>query len=195
MRPAARPRGAAVRRAAHRPRPGGDPPDEANHPGARAAGGGRRAELPPAAPGGGNLHARAHHAAGTQGRPGHDRGDPDGATRPAGAESGGHFPHAHRDMIGAAIYLIGRSLVNAMRRRVARLRQPKYLIGLVVGGLYFYWFFFRPRRGAGLGAVASPGGEIVAVGLVGTLVLLKWLSPPAPPPPPPRLADPPPPPP
>ena len=78
-------------------------------------------------------------------------------------------------MIGAAIYLIGRSLVNATRRRVARLRQPKYLIGLVVGGLYFYWFFFRPRRGAGLGAVASPGGEIVAVGLVGTLVLLKWL--------------------
>jgi len=78
-------------------------------------------------------------------------------------------------MIGAALYLIGRSLVNATRRRVARLRQPKYLIGLVVGGLYFYWFFFRPRRGAGLGAVASPGGEIVAVGLVGTLVLLKWL--------------------
>jgi putative ABC exporter len=78
-------------------------------------------------------------------------------------------------MIGAALYLTGRSLVNATRRRVTRLRQPKYLIGLVVGGLYFYWFFFRPRPGAGLGAVASPGGEIVAVGLVGALVLLKWL--------------------
>jgi hypothetical protein len=78
-------------------------------------------------------------------------------------------------MIGAALYLTGRSLVNATRRRVARLRQPKYLIGLVVGGLYFYWFFLRPRRGAGLGAVASPGGEIVAVGLLGALVLLKWL--------------------
>ena len=78
-------------------------------------------------------------------------------------------------MIAAALYLTGRSLVNATRRRVARLRQPKYLIGLVVGGLYFYWFFFRPRRGAGLGAIASPGGEIVAVGLVGALVLLKWL--------------------
>ena len=78
-------------------------------------------------------------------------------------------------MIEAALYLTGRSLVNATRRRVARLRQPKYLIGLVVGALYFYWFFFRPRRGGGLGAVASPGGEIVAVGLLSTLVLLKWL--------------------
>src|SRR5256885_4311085 len=70
-------------------------------------------------------------------------------------------------MIGAALSLTGRSLVTATRRRVARLRQPKYLIGLVVGGLYFYWFFFRPRRGAGLGAIASPGGEIVAVGARG----------------------------
>src|SRR5207302_1998883 len=143
--------------------------------GARAAGGGGGSELPPAAPGGGDLHARAHHAAGTQGSPGHDRGDPDRAARPAGAESRGHFPDAHRDRIGAALYLVGRSLLNATRRRVARLRQPKYLIGLVVGGLYFYSFFFRPRRGAGLGAIASPGGEIVAVGLVGALVLLKWL--------------------
>src|SRR2546429_7166420 len=111
----------------------------------------------------------------TQGGAGNDRGDADRAARPAGAEPRGHFPDAHRDMIGAALYLVGRSLLNATRRRVARLRQPKYLIGLVVGGLYFYWFFFRPRRGAGLGAIASPGGEIVAVGLVGALVLLKWL--------------------
>src|SRR5256885_10699138 len=41
------------RSAADRTRSGRDPPDEANHPGARAAGGGGRPELPPAAPGGG----------------------------------------------------------------------------------------------------------------------------------------------
>src|SRR5437763_1494071 len=124
----------------------------------RAAGGRGRPELPPAAPRRGDLHARPHPASRTQGGAGNDRGDADRAARPAGAEPRGHFPDAHRDMIGAALYLVGRSLLNATRRRVARLRQPKYLIGLVVGGLYFYSFFFRPRRGAGLGAIASPGG-------------------------------------
>src|SRR6266568_3450584 len=78
-------------------------------------------------------------------------------------------------MIGAALYLIRRSLVNATRRRVARLRQPKYLIGFVVGGLYLYWLVIRPRRGTGLGGVASPNGEVVAVGLLGALVLFNWL--------------------
>ena len=78
-------------------------------------------------------------------------------------------------MIGAALYLIRRSLVNATRRRVTRLRQPKYLIGFVVGGLYLYWLVLRPRRGTGLGGVASPNGDIVAVGLLGALVVFNWL--------------------
>ena len=78
-------------------------------------------------------------------------------------------------MIGAALYLIRRSLVNATRRRVARLRQPKYLIGFVVGGLYLFWLVFRPRRGTGLGGAASPNGDVVAVGLLGALVVFNWL--------------------
>ena len=36
-------------------------------------------------------------------------------------------------MIGAALYLARGSLVNGLRRRVRRLRQPKYLAGFAVG--------------------------------------------------------------
>jgi ABC-2 type transport system permease protein len=78
-------------------------------------------------------------------------------------------------MIAAALYLTRRTLVNATRRRVARLRQPKYLIGFLVGGLYLYWLLFRPRPGTGFAAADSAGGEVLAVGLVGALVGLNWL--------------------
>ncbi|HYK82010.1 MAG TPA: putative ABC exporter domain-containing protein [Gemmatimonadales bacterium] len=78
-------------------------------------------------------------------------------------------------MIGAALYLMRRSLANATRRRLARLRQPKYLIGFVVGCLYLYWLVFRPRRVTGLEATGFPAGEILAVGLLGLMVALNWL--------------------
>ena len=75
-------------------------------------------------------------------------------------------------MIGSALYLIRCSLVNATRRRVARLRQPKYLIAFVVGCLYLYWLLVGRRRPTGLGTAGVPGGEVVAVGLLGLLVVL-----------------------
>src|SRR5512143_1617553 len=92
-------------------------------------------------------------------------------------------------MIGAALYLSQRSFVNALRRRVQRLRQPKYLIGFCVGLLYFYWVIARPggamRGGAGPHAVggALPGangalsalGDVIAVGGLAVLVLLTWI--------------------
>ncbi|HYT05362.1 MAG TPA: putative ABC exporter domain-containing protein [Gemmatimonadales bacterium] len=78
-------------------------------------------------------------------------------------------------MIGAALYLIRRSLVNATRRRVARLRQPKYLVGFVVGCLYVYWWIFRQRRSTGFGAADSPGAELLAVGLLALVVALNWI--------------------
>ena len=45
--------------------------------------------------------------------------------------------------------------------RIKRLKQPKYLVGGIVGGLYFYWYFFRtlfgtPARGQAVALLASP---------------------------------------
>src|SRR5512146_1599285 len=91
-------------------------------------------------------------------------------------------------MIGAALYLSQRSFVNALRRRLQRLRQPKYLIGFCVGLLYFYWLIARPgggMRGGGgprggalpgvVGGVVSALGDVFAVGGLAVLVLLTWI--------------------
>jgi ABC-2 type transport system permease protein len=40
-------------------------------------------------------------------------------------------------------YLLARSFGNALRARIARLRQPKYLAGAVLGAAYFYFYFYR----------------------------------------------------
>jgi NADH:ubiquinone oxidoreductase subunit 6 (subunit J) len=93
-------------------------------------------------------------------------------------------------VIGAALYLSQRSFVNALRRRLQRLRQPKYLIGFCVGLLYFYWLIARPgggmRGGGGARGVggALPGvdggvvnalGDVIAVGGLAVLLLLTWI--------------------
>jgi len=46
-------------------------------------------------------------------------------------------------MIGALVYLQLTSLRNALSQRLRRLRQPRYLVGAIVGLAYFYFFFFR----------------------------------------------------
>ena len=67
-------------------------------------------------------------------------------------------------MIGALVYLQAVMIRNAVAQRVRRLRQPRYLIGAVVGAAYFYLFFFRqlapPRPGG-----ADEPAESAAVGL------------------------------
>ena len=78
-------------------------------------------------------------------------------------------------MIRALLYLQRVSLGNAVRQRLLRLRQPRYLLGAIVGAAYFYFFFFRhlAYRGA-----APPGFAVdsVAAGLFfGVLVLLLML--------------------
>src|SRR2546422_970141 len=60
-------------------------------------------------------------------------------------------------------------------RRMKQTIKERARQGFVVGGLYLYWLVLRPRRGTGLGGVASPNGDIVAVGLLGALVLFNWL--------------------
>jgi hypothetical protein len=46
-------------------------------------------------------------------------------------------------MFGALFYLQYHSVKNRTLMRFKRLRQPKYLAGFVVGGLYLYFYFFR----------------------------------------------------
>jgi ABC-2 type transport system permease protein len=67
-------------------------------------------------------------------------------------------------MIGALVYLQLTSLKNAGRRRLQRLRQPRYLFATIVGLAYFYFFFFRQlaSRGAHHG---PPGMAPVNIGL------------------------------
>jgi hypothetical protein len=78
-------------------------------------------------------------------------------------------------VIAAAVYLARRSLVNAVRRRLRRLRQPKYLLGFAVGLVYYYYFFFRARGQRGTGVLPSSTAEGIAIIGLGTLVLIGWL--------------------
>jgi hypothetical protein len=71
-------------------------------------------------------------------------------------------------MIGALVYLQFTSLKNATRRRLQRLRQPRYLFATIVGLAYFYFFFFR--RASSRGAYHGPPGMApVNIGLVAGL--------------------------
>jgi ABC-2 type transport system permease protein len=86
-------------------------------------------------------------------------------------------------MIAALFYLQFHSFKNRLLSRFKRLRQPKYLFGAIVGGLYFYWFVFgnlmRARRGApiptsGLADQPLLVESIAALGLF-LLVVVGWL--------------------
>src|SRR5262245_47227863 len=60
-------------------------------------------------------------------------------------------------MVGAFLYLFACTFRNRIRVRLRRLRQPRYLIGAIVGSVYLYFAFFRAqvrprRRGAAVGS-------------------------------------------
>ena len=100
-------------------------------------------------------------------------------------------------MLSALLYLRFTSLKNWLRQRLLRLKQPKYFIGAIVGGLYFWFFFFRRTVGGpGTGArrqamqqasqafqsagVALPpdaGSVALAIGALALLVMvtLAWV--------------------
>lgn len=50
-------------------------------------------------------------------------------------------------MIAALLYLQFHTVKNRLTMRFKRLKQPKYLFGALVGGLYFYWYVFRVLLG------------------------------------------------
>ncbi|HXH63482.1 MAG TPA: putative ABC exporter domain-containing protein, partial [Gemmatimonadales bacterium] len=75
-------------------------------------------------------------------------------------------------MIGAALYLSRRSLANSLKRRLARLRQPQYAVGLIVGVLYLASIVGTRRRGT---ITSSPGAEALGVCLLTIYVMLNWV--------------------
>jgi ABC-2 type transport system permease protein len=93
-------------------------------------------------------------------------------------------------MIGALLYLRLTSLRNQVVHRLARLRQPKYLLGALFAAGYFYYFVFRRLGTAAQGGAIPPqfahsAGMLIsglicaAVCLVGVLrVSYAWIAPP-----------------
>jgi len=50
-------------------------------------------------------------------------------------------------MISASLYIIVCTAKNRLRRRLSRLREPRYLVGAIVGMAYLYFSFFARARG------------------------------------------------
>jgi hypothetical protein len=85
-------------------------------------------------------------------------------------------------MTSAFIYLIACSFRNRVKSRLKRLKQPRYLAGLVVGVLYLYMVFLRPggRPPEGSSGMVPFAGEPMQAGLSVLLfivVALAWLVP------------------
>jgi hypothetical protein len=93
-------------------------------------------------------------------------------------------------MLGASLYIIFCSARNRLRMRLRRLREPRYLIGAVVGAVYLYFSVFarmRPRGGLVRRRAAPPSGPMLdalragAPGAVGLALLamtaLSWILP------------------
>ncbi len=85
-------------------------------------------------------------------------------------------------MLGAGLYLTACSLKNRILRRLKRLREPRYAIGIVVGILYLWLVVFRPNArqpvagGTVLASIAEPLELLVAVFLLGASAAA-WLLP------------------
>lgn len=94
-------------------------------------------------------------------------------------------------MFRALLYLRFTSFANWLIARVRRLRQPKYLIGAIVGCAYFYFFFFRPlgehsrpalamseeaRDAMEMATAALPADWLPATTALGALTFLTFIS-------------------
>src|SRR5258706_4534766 len=87
--------------------------------------------------------------------------------------------------MSALLYLQFHSFINRQKVRLKRLKRPKYLIGGIVGGLYFYFYFFRFVFGVGRRPTVSfqisadylQIAEAVAASVLFVIVLLAWVIP------------------
>ena len=90
-------------------------------------------------------------------------------------------------MKGALVYLQLWLLWNRQRAWFRRLRKPKYLLGTLAGGAYFFFFFVGPMLGVGirgnrmpatpLGADFRPLVEMLGALMLAGVVLLVWVVP------------------
>src|SRR5262245_57767283 len=95
-------------------------------------------------------------------------------------------------MIRAGLYIITRSAKNRVRRRLQRLREPRYLMGAAVGTAYLLFVIFgrqaarlgSGRRRAARGAVAAllpaafgTAGPALAGLLLLAAAALSWVLP------------------
>jgi ABC-2 type transport system permease protein len=84
-------------------------------------------------------------------------------------------------MNAALRYLLFRSFVNGVVSRIKRLRQPKYIVGAIIGGAYFYLYIYKYLIGGiSSGVVQFPAGLRTGLGAVVLLlmtVLLSWVRP------------------
>jgi hypothetical protein len=89
-------------------------------------------------------------------------------------------------MISALFYLQFHSIKNRLLMRFKRLKQPKYLFGAIVGGLYFYFYFFRYVFGIrsgrrGFVSAITPENlllfESFGALVLLTIILLAWFFP------------------
>lgn len=74
-------------------------------------------------------------------------------------------------IVGALFYMRSRSLRNALLSRLKRLRQPKYLLGGIVGIAYFYFVFFRRAQMNG----SRPAANAIPIELAPTIAALAAL--------------------
>ena len=85
--------------------------------------------------------------------------------------------------VNALGYLVTRSFVNGVLFRLRRLRQPKYLLGAILGAAYFYFYFgrflavSRMPWGAESGPASPHGLEIGAAILFVATIVLSWILP------------------
>lgn len=84
-------------------------------------------------------------------------------------------------VVGALLYLRIVSLRNAVAGRISRLKQPRYLIGAVVGAAYIYGFFIR-RIGANRPAGAPrfppafPADQLPMLAAFGAAILMVFVA-------------------
>jgi hypothetical protein len=81
------------------------------------------------------------------------------------------------------LYLTFHSFKNRMRVRIQRLREPRYLLGLVFGFAYFYFIFFRSTARVGrasfflsAGLADMPGSlELLAALILFVFLAISWI--------------------